>query len=703
MSDDEEETARLRAMRNVAARMDARSGGGMQELLDRAKRNKAMAASRSSAFYDDDDDARGQGGKRPKTSDFGGRQEGKPEPLVLKKPTREEEEEAALRAMLPGGFGGVKPGAKRAAEERERVIATQGAPRAMEGPQRPIEGPQRPMEGPQRPMEGPVPPPGPRRPGPEPELDDDESDDDSDGDDGSDDDVDDFLPTANEAVMEGHKKIVSCMALEHTGSRLLTGSHDYGVKIYDFNGMKRDLRPFREIVPADGYPVHALSWSPTGDQFLCVTGHPQPKIYDRDGRELGEFDKGDMYIRDLKNTKGHCSPCTGGAWHPYEKHTVLTSSADGSMRVWDVNYLGHPRGAQASVLKPALAKPGRVQVTACCYSPDGSVVAGAVSDGSIQIFPTGSQGFRSASVGLVMPPSAQCHFDNHWSYASRPKTQLKKSHPPGETVTSVAFSRDGNTLLSRCQDGTLRVWDMRNASKVVKTFDDLETTHEETSVGFSPNDDFFFTGVDAPMSRADKGDGALAVFSKSKLEMVRKVGVPGNCVSALWHQRLNQVFIGAGDHKSGCVRVLYDEKKSTRGMLVCVGRKTRKESQSDFVNINVQSIAYVPHALPMFQEPMPGQKAKGESFTAKRKDPLRTKIPQEPTPNERGGTLLTQHIMKGSDMIGEKNWRTQDPREAILRHAKDAEENPWTTNNAYKETQPVPIFHQSDEENSDSD
>ena len=78
MSDDEEETARLRAMRNVAARMDARSGGGMQELLDRAKRNKAMAASRSSAFYDDDDDARGHGGKRPKTSDFGGRQEGSP-------------------------------------------------------------------------------------------------------------------------------------------------------------------------------------------------------------------------------------------------------------------------------------------------------------------------------------------------------------------------------------------------------------------------------------------------------------------------------------------------------------------------------------------------------------------------------------------------------------------------------------------------
>ena len=42
--------------------------------------------------------------------------------------------------------------------------------------------------------------------------------------------------------------------------------------------------------------------------------HPtlQAKIYDRDGRALGEFIRGDMYIRDSRNTKGHISGCTGG-------------------------------------------------------------------------------------------------------------------------------------------------------------------------------------------------------------------------------------------------------------------------------------------------------------------------------------------------------------------------------------------------------
>ena len=174
------------------------------------------------------------------------------------------------------------------------------------------------------------------------------------------------------------------------------------------------------------------------------------------------------------------------------------------------------------------------------------------------------------------------------------------------------------------------------------------------------------------------------VFSREKLEMVQRVGTPGNCVTALWHTRLNQIFMGCGDSKSGATRVLYDDKKSTRGVLVCAGRKLRPKSNADFVNIDINKISYTPHALPMFREPMPGQKRPEDSMKAKRKDSVVTKKPQEPVQGVghggatggTGGTLLTQHIMKGSDMIGDKNWRLQDPRAAILRHAKDAEAGP---------------------------
>jgi hypothetical protein len=403
------------------------------------------------------------------------------------------------------------------------------------------------------------------------------------------------------------------------------------------------------------------------------------------------------------------------------------------MRTWAVDRLGDPRGAQAAVLKPQLSKPGRFQVTSCAYSADGALIAGGVTDGTIQLFPSdgsdrrgntggaasasarGASGitYRSASVGLVLPPSQQCHVDNSWSFAGRPKTLIKGAHPAGESVTSLAFAKDGHTLLSRCADGTLRVWDVRNFKNPVKTFDGLETTHEETCVSFSPNGEYFFTGVDAPRARSDLGDGALAVFDTKSLSLVRKIGTPGNCVAALWHERLNQLFLGCGDGKSGVTLGLYDATRSARGLLTCVGRKPRATSRSDFVRVDEGKTAYAPHALPMFREPMPGRKAPGDSERARRKDPVKTKMPLNTGAGARGaagalgagtgGTLLTQHIMRNNDMLGEKNWRQNDPREAILRHAADAEANPWRTNNAYAETQPKPIFAEPEPEEDESD
>lgn len=162
------------------------------------------------------------------------------------------------------------------------------------------------------------------------------------------------LPISSEAILEAHGRAVVALDLDHSGSRLLTGSTDYTAKIFDFNGMKSDCRPFRSLEPSEGHPVVALSWSPTGDAFLAVTGSPQPKVYDRDGKQQGELPRGDMYIRDMKNTKGHVGACSGGAWHPTDKGTGMTCSDDGTVRVWDLWTL-----EQKTVIKPTLVKPGR--------------------------------------------------------------------------------------------------------------------------------------------------------------------------------------------------------------------------------------------------------------------------------------------------------------------------------------------------------
>lgn len=83
---------------------------------------------------------------------------------------------------------------------------------------------------------------------------------------------------SNEIVLKGHTKVVSALAIDHTGSRVVTGSYDYSVRMYDFQGMNAKLQSFRQLEPSEGHQVRTISWSPTADRFLCVTGSAQAKV-----------------------------------------------------------------------------------------------------------------------------------------------------------------------------------------------------------------------------------------------------------------------------------------------------------------------------------------------------------------------------------------------------------------------------------------
>jgi WD40 repeat protein len=50
--------------------------------------------------------------------------------------------------------------------------------------------------------------------------------------------------------LQGHERAVSCLDIEHSGNRLISGSLDYTLRIFDFNGMKADLRSFRCVTRA---------------------------------------------------------------------------------------------------------------------------------------------------------------------------------------------------------------------------------------------------------------------------------------------------------------------------------------------------------------------------------------------------------------------------------------------------------------------
>ncbi|XP_008447362.2 uncharacterized protein LOC103489831 [Cucumis melo] len=479
------------------------------------------------------------------------------------------------------------------------------------------------------------------------------------------------IPQSNEIVLKGHTKVVSALAVDHTGSRVLSGSYDYTVRMYDFQGMNSRLQSFRQLEPFEGHQIRNLSWSPTADRFLCVTGSAQAKIYDRDGLTLGEFMKGDMYIRDLKNTKGHISGLTCGEWHPKTKETILTSSEDGSLRIWDVNDFK----SQKQVIKPKLARPGRIPVTTCAWDREGKSIAGGIGDGSIQIW--------------NLKPG----------WGSRPDIHVENSH--SDDITALKFSSDGKILLSRSFDGSLKVWDLRQMKKPLKVFDDLPNNYAQTNIAFSPDEQLFLTGTS--VEKDSQTGGLLCFYDRTKLELVSRVGISptSSVVQCAWHPKLNQIFATSGDKSQGGTHVLYDPTLSERGALVCVARAPRKKSVDDF---EAKPVIHNPHALPLFRD-APSRKRQREKIL---KDPLKSHKPELPIngPGFGGrvgtsqGSLLTQYLMKQGGLIKE-TWMEEDPREAILKYADVAANDPKYIAPAYSHTQPEPVFAKSDSEEED--
>ncbi|XP_008783745.2 WD repeat-containing protein 70 [Phoenix dactylifera] len=493
-------------------------------------------------------------------------------------------------------------------------------------------------------------------------------------DDGSDSGMDDSpedlpqIPLSNEIVLKGHSKVVSALAVDHSGSRVLSGSYDYTVRMYDFQGMNSKLQSFRQLEPFEGHQVRSLSWSPTSDRFLCITGSAQAKIYDRDGLTLGEFIKGDMYIRDLKNTKGHISGLTGGEWNPKSKETILTSSEDGSLRIWDVADFK----SQKQVIKPKLARPARIPVTACVWDREGKRIVGGIGDGTIQLW-------------SIKP-----------GWGSRPDIHVEKAHV--DDITGLKFSTDGQILLSRSADSTLKVWDLRQMKSPVKVFEDLPNHYAQTNPAFSPDEQLILTGTS--VEKEGSSGGLLCFFDRRKLELVSRVGISPkySVICCAWHPKINQVFATVGDKKEGGTHILYDPSISKRGALVCVGRAPRKKSVDDF---EAQPVIHNPHALPLFRD-QPSRKRQREKAL---KDPMKSHKPELPVtgPGFGGrvgttkGSLLTQYLMKQGGLIKE-TWMEEDPREAILKYADVAAKDPKYIAPAYADSQPEPVFAKSDSE-----
>ncbi|XP_076020312.1 WD repeat-containing protein 70 [Genypterus blacodes] len=537
------------------------------------------------------------------------------------------------------------------------------------------------------------PPPPPQRKAPHHDDDDDDDDDDlvgpplppgytgstarSDDDDEDDDagaaeDEDDDnpvkrIPDSHEITLQHGTRSVSALALDPSGARLVTGGYDFDVRFWDFAGMDQALQAFRSLQPCECHQIKSLQYSITGDVILVVSGNAQAKVLDRDGFNVMECVKGDQYIVDMANTKGHTAMLNGGCWHPKIKEEFMTCSNDGTVRTWDLS----SEKKHKSVFKPRSFQGKKVTPTCCTYSRDGKLIAAGCQDGTIQIWD------RNLSVHT--------------------KFHCRQAHTPGSDPSCLAFSYDGFTLASRGGDDTLKIWDIRNFKKPVNVATGLTNNFAMTDCCFSPDDKLVVTGTSV---KKDQGSGKLAFFDRTSFERVYEIEVTNaSVVRCLWHPKLNQIMVGTAN---GLAKVYYDPVKSHRGAMLCVVKSQRKERQAETLT---QDYIITPHALPMFREAR--QRSTRKQLEKDRLDPKKSHKPEPPVSGPgRGGRVaahggtLSSFIVKN---IALDKTDDSNPREAILRHAKEASENPYWVAPAYTETQPEPLFAEESDEDEEAE
>ncbi|EMR08550.2 hypothetical protein PNEG_03031 [Pneumocystis murina B123] len=476
---------------------------------------------------------------------------------------------------------------------------------------------------------------------------------------------DDF-PISHEIVLKDHTKPISALSLDPSGTRIVSGSYDSNIKMWDFSGMSSTLNPFRTLEVVESQHVHYLEWNTTGDALLFISANSQAKILDREGEEISECVKGDPYLRDLKHTSGHISELTSGCWNPVSYERFMTSSVDSTVRLWNMN---QPRKNEHIIVHKSKTPGKRMKVYSSTYSHDATFIATADNEGTLSLW---------AAKGPFHRPMGGTILNAH----------EKETH-----TSCISFLPSGNLMVTRGGDHTVKLWDIRKFKEPLSIRNQIENNYPETNIAFSPNGEYILTG--SSIVTTTKDIGKLVILKTHNLEIVKELSIHNSAViRTLWHTKINQILAGTAN---AAIHVLYSPKSSIKGAKLVLAKAPKIQHIDDDSSLTIDIYAGAVSGSIILPNGKLDETADTELTNARReksmirKDPIRSRIPSAPArnaPGGRGNNPDENHVKNSISLI---SMRDEDPREALLKYAELAEKDPIFTG-IYKENQPNPIF-----------
>ena len=560
----------------------------------------------------------------------------------------DENDEEALRQFLPNGFG---------KQTKEANVSAQ-----IERTRRPVTALKTGTESPKK-LKA-----------------DDASDNDSDSDSNDESEEEDEYPISHELVLKTHERTITSITADISGSRMISSSTDCTLKLHDFASMTpTSLRAFKSIDPTankasastESHPIHHVAFNPnSANHVLVISATAQARVLNRDGEVLTEFIKGDPYLRDMHNTKGHVGEITTASWHPTDRNLFVTASIDSTLRIWDIN----AKRSHKEVIvhkSRAAGSAGRTRMTAVAWAvpsqPGSNILVGAAFDGS-----------------LVM-------WSGNGPYA-RPAGEIRDAHKANTWTGGIDVSPDGRTVVTRGGDDTIKLWDTRKFKQAISIFEHESTSgqYATSNIRFAPNGSSILTG---------SASGHLHILNPATLkpELVTPVTPGSPLITVLWHPKLNQIFTGSANAET---HILYNPQTSTNGAATVMSKAPKRRHIDDDPNLTTDMSQGIfgdsivnPNGV-LTKQPSSSSRPPNTGLTAsgKSRDPRRPHLPMttpfaKSQPDE-------EHIRNNIPL---SSMRDEDPREALLKYAEKAEKDPMFTN-AWKRTQPKTIYAELSEE-----